>query len=194
MGGHPKNIIFLTCDAFGVLPPISKLTANQAMYHFMSGYTAKIAGTEMGITEPVATFSACFGAAFMVWHPSKYAELLAQKINTHNTNVWLVNTGWIGGGVGKGQRIALSHTRAIIDAIHDGSLSDESFEKLSLFDLEIPLSCPSLPNDLLNPSRYWKNEEEYWKNAMKLAHLFTENFKQFDTNLGKQIAEFGPRE
>ncbi len=133
VGGHPQNIIFLSCDAFGVLPPVAKLSSQQAMYHFVSGYTAKIAGTEMGITEPVATFSACFGAAFMVWHPSKYAGLLAEKIEQEQVNVWLVNTGWTGGGVEDGKRISLQHTRAIINAIHDGSLLAQSYEPFGYF-------------------------------------------------------------
>ncbi len=193
VGSHPKNIIFLSCDAFGVLPPVAKLTAEQAMYHFVSGYTAKIAGTEMGITEPQATFSACFGAAFMVWHPYKYAELLAQKIQQHEANVWLVNTGWIGGGVDTGNRISLKHTRAIIDAIHDGSLADASYETLAVFDLNVPTNCPTVPSEILNPSHFWEDKEGYWKTARMLAQLFIENFNQFETAAEQSLAQYGPK-
>lgn len=193
VGGHPDNIIFLTCDAFGVLPPVSKLSAQQAMYHFISGYTAKVAGTEMGVTEPEATFSACFGAAFMVLHPSEYAKLLAQKVDKHKTNVWLVNTGWIGGGVKDGKRISLAHTRAIIDAIHDGSLAKGTFHKLSLFDLDIPTACNRVPDEILNPATFWKDQENYWKDAKNLAKLFIENFKQFEAIEGSEIAKYGPK-
>lgn len=192
VGGHPKNIIFLTCDAFGVLPPVSRLSPEQAMYHFVSGYTAKIAGTEMGITEPVATFSACFGAAFMVWHPSKYAELLAQKIDQHKANVWLVNTGWVGGGVGVGKRIALSHTRAIIDAIHSEKLSNTSFDTLSIFDLAMPEQCPNVPSEILNPSKFWENQDNYWVSAKRLADLFQQNFVQFEKEDHLNIKQYGP--
>ena len=193
VGGHPKNIIFLTCDAFGILPPVSKLSAKQAMYHFISGYTAKIAGTEMGISEPVATFSTCFGAAFMVLHPFEYANLLEQKINKHNTNVWLVNTGWIGGGFKDGNRIALQYTRAIIDAIHDGSLAKETFNKLEIFNLDIPEKINNVPNDILNPALFWKDENQYWKSAKKLAKLFVDNYKQFGTDTTNKLIKAGPR-
>ena len=192
-GGHPKNIIFLTCDAFCILPPVSKLSAKQAMYHFISGYTAKIAGTEMGISEPVATFSTCFGAAFMVLHPFEYANLLEQKINKHNTNVWLVNTGWIGGGFKDGNRIALQYTRAIIDAIHDGSLAKETFNKLEIFNLDIPEKINNVPNDILNPALFWKDENQYWKSAKKLAKLFVDNYKQFGTDTTNKLIKAGPR-
>lgn len=144
-GGHPRNIIFLTCDAFGVLPPVSRLTPEQAMYHFISGYTAKVAGTEMGVTEPQATFSACFGAAFMVWHPSKYAELLARRIRENGTKVWLVNTGWAGGGYGVGKRMPLNYTRAIVDAINDNLLADVATVEDKVFGVHIPKQCPGVP-------------------------------------------------
>ena len=193
VGNHPKNIIFLTCDAFGVLPPVAKLSPEQAMYHFVSGYTAKIAGTEMGITEPQATFSACFGAAFMVWHPYKYAELLAQKIDATGANVWLVNTGWIGGGAKEGKRISLKHTRAIIDAIHDGSLANSTYEDLAVFDLKIPTNCPLVPSEVLNPSRFWENEAKYWKTAHSLGQLFQENFQQFEVEGRMSLAQYGPK-
>ncbi len=193
LGGHPKNIIFLTCDAFGILPPVSKLTPQQAMYHFLSGYTAKIPGTEVGITEPIATFSTCFGAAFMVLHPSEYAILLEEKVMQHDTNVWLVNTGWIGGGLNQGNRISLQYTRAIIDAIHNDSLEKESYNKLSVFDFNIPTKCNGVPDEILNPSHYWNSEDEYWASAKKLALLFSENFKQYETEKGIKLAKYGPK-
>jgi len=193
VGGHPSNIIFLTCDAFGVLPPVSKLSSKQAMYHFISGYTAKVAGTEMGVTEPQATFSACFGAAFMVWHPSKYAALLAEKIEQHQTHVWLVNTGWIGGGTEEGKRISLKHTRAIIDAIHDGSLLTTYFDTLPVFDLKIPKKVKAVPDEVLNPSAFWKDEKHYWEQAKKLARLFQDNFKKFKAGDQLDIAQHGPK-
>ena len=192
LGGHPKNIIFLSCDAFGVLPPVAKLSPQQAMYHFVSGYTAKIAGTEMGVTEPVATFSACFGAAFMMWHPTKYAGLLAEKIEQEEVNVWLVNTGWIGGGVGVGKRISLQHTRAIIDAIHDDSLLNQAYTSLDIFDLQLPSNCKNVPSELLNPSTYWVDQNKYWQNAEKLANLFIKNFKQFESDDHLNIQQHGP--
>src|SRR5690606_1495869 len=161
VGGHPKNIIFLTCDAFGVLPPVSRLTPEQAMYHFISGYTAKVAGTEVGVTEPEATFSACFGAAFMVWHPAKYAQLLAERIQKSGATAWLVNTGWTGGAYGEGKRMSLRHTRAIIDAIHAGSLAHVEFGEDPLFGLAVPVSCPGVPDDVLTPKRTWKDPARY---------------------------------
>ncbi len=179
VGGHPNNIIFLTCDAFGVLPPISQLTPESAMKHFVSGYTAKVAGTEMGVTEPTATFSACFGAAFLVWHPSKYAELLAEKIKRHQTKVWLVNTGWTGGSYGVGQRMSLAHTRAIIDAIHAGQLSDQPMTHDPVFDLSIPSRCPGVPDAILQPRQAWSSVADYDRTASKLAELFQNNMKKF---------------
>ncbi len=176
-GGHPQNIIFLTCDAFGVLPPVSKLNAAQAMYHFISGYTAKVAGTEDGVTEPSATFSACFGAAFLVWHPSKYAELLAEKIEKHKVNVWLVNTGWIGGAYGKGSRIKLKYTRAMIDAIHSGELLKSSFINETVFGLQIPSQCPDVPDDILIPENLWDDKAAYKK---QLVHLAGHKFERLD--------------
>lgn len=191
--GHPKNIILLTCDAFGVLPPVSKLTPAQAMYHFISGYTAKVAGTEQGVNEPTATFSACFGAAFMVWHPSKYAELLAEKIREHDAKVWLVNTGWGGGPYGVGKRFKLAYTRAIIDAIHDGSLAGEATTVDPLFGFEIPEHCAGVPSDILKPRTTWANPEDYDKMALKLAQLFEDNFKKFEEGASAEIKEAGPR-
>ncbi len=192
VGGHPKNIILLTADAFGVLPPVSKLTPAQAMYHFISGYTAKVAGTEVGVVEPEATFSACFGAAFMVWHPSKYAELLAAKMEKHGANAWLVNTGWTGGPYGTGSRISLKYTRAIIDAIHNGSFDDVEFVTDSRFGLAVPTSCPGVPSELLTPKNTWADGDAYDKKAQVLAELFIKNFEQFKEGSSAAIISAGP--
>lgn len=192
VGGHPKNIIFLTCDAYGVLPPVAKLTPAQAMYHFISGYTAKVAGTEMGVTEPQATFSACFGAAFMVWHPSKYAELLAQKIQENATKVWLVNTGWTGGAYGVGSRIKLRYTRAILDAIHNGELITSPTITDAIFGLETPTLCSNVPSELLTPQNTWVNQAEYTSTAQKLAMLFNKNFETFKEGCSDEIINAGP--
>ncbi|TWU60091.1 Phosphoenolpyruvate carboxykinase [ATP] [Rubripirellula tenax] len=180
VGPHPKNIIFLTCDAFGVLPPVSKLTTEQAMYHFVSGYTAKTAGTEMNVNEPTATFSACFGAAFLMWHPLKYAELLANQIRAHHAQAWLVNTGWAGGPHGVGKRMSLKHTRAIIDAIHDGSLADAETRTDPTFGLEVPTKCVGVPSEILWPRDAWASGDTYDIAAAKLAKLFEDNYKKFE--------------
>lgn len=193
IGGHPNNVILLTCDAFGVLPPVSKLTPEQAMYHFISGYTAKVAGTEMGVTEPEATFSACFGAAFMVWHPSKYAELLAAKMEKHGSAAWLVNTGWTGGGHGVGSRIKLRYTRAIIDAIHDGSLAKADMTVDPIFGFHVPTTCANVPDELLIPRNTWDDKAAYDMQAKKLAELFKENFKQFEEGSSQDIINAGPK-
>lgn len=192
VGGHPKNIIFLTCDAFGVLPPVSRLTAESAMYHFISGYTAKVAGTEMGVTEPSATFSACFGAAFLVWHPTKYAELLAAKINRHQTNVWLLNTGWSGGAYGTGKRMSLGVTRAIIDAIHSGQLAQQPFARDPIFGLEVPQSCPNVDSKILQPRATWASAAQYDATAQKLSALFRQNFKKFEDQCSAAIMSAQP--
>ncbi len=192
IGGHPKNIIFLTCDAFGILPPVSKLTSAQAMYHFISGYTAKVAGTEMGVTEPSATFSACFGAAFMVWHPSKYAELLAEKIKENNTHVWLVNTGWVGGGYGKGSRIKLKYTRAIIDAIHYGELEKSETTTEEVFGLQIPKVCEGIPDEVLIPEQLWEDKAAYKAQLSNLAGLFNKNFEKFKAGCSEEVISAGP--
>jgi phosphoenolpyruvate carboxykinase (ATP) len=192
VGGHPQNIIFLTCDAFGVLPPVSKLSSSQAMYHFISGYTAKVAGTEMGVTEPEATFSACFGAAFMVWHPSKYAKLLAERIEKNGTSVWLVNTGWSGGGYGEGERMSLKYTRSIIDAILDGSLKNTPSVNNELFGFEVPTECPNVPDEIMQPRRTWSDANAYDQAALKLANMFKENFKQFEEGSSQEIIQAGP--
>ena len=193
VGGHPKNIIFLTCDAFGVLPPVSRLTPAQAMYQFISGYTAKVAGTEMGVTEPEPNFSACYGAAFLSLHPTVYAELLAEKIKKHFAEVWLVNTGWTGGSYGVGHRFALSHTRAIIDAIHGGQLSDARFEHDDIFGLAMPDTVPGVPSEVLNPRSSWKDKEAYDATARKLAGMFVKNFEKFADQASDEILSAAPK-
>ncbi len=193
IAGHPTDIIFLTCDAFGVLPPVSKLTTEQAMYHFISGYTAKVAGTEVGVTEPQATFSACFGAPFLVWHPGKYAELLAEKMHRHNVNVWLVNTGWCGGSHGTGSRIKLAHTRAIMDAIYDGALAQAPTETDPVFGLAACTECPGVPKEILRPRALWSDPAAYDATAAKLAGLFAKNFETYAEGLSEAIRGAGPR-
>jgi phosphoenolpyruvate carboxykinase (ATP) len=180
VGGHPTNIIFLTCDAFGVLPPVSRLSPEQAMKQFLAGYTAKVAGTEIGVTEPEATFSACFGAAFLVRHPKVYGEMLAKKMEAHGTNAWLVNTGWSGGGYGVGERMKLAWTRSIIDAIHDGSLAEAKTAADPFFGLNIPAQCEGVPADILNPKNTWTDASAYDTAAKKLAQLFADNEAKFD--------------
>lgn len=192
IGGQPKNIIFLTCDAFGVLPPVSKLTPEQAMYHFISGYTAKIAGTEQGIVEPQATFSACYGAAFLVWHPTKYAEMLAEKMKNFGAHAWLINTGWTGGEYGAGSRIKLEYTRAIIDAIHSDELSNADFNRDPFFGLAIPGECPDCPTEILDPKKTWANSGNYEQVAGKLVELFIQNFSQYTSEASDSIREAGP--
>ena len=193
IGGHPRNVIFLTCDAFGVLPPVSRLTPEQAMYHFISGYTAKVAGTEQGVTEPSATFSACFGAAFMVWHPNVYAELLAEKINKHDAHVWLVNTGWIGGPYGVGRRIPLRFTRTIIDAILDGTLEKTSYITDRVFGVSIPSRVKDVPVEILTPSHSWENRGDYNKQALKLANMYVENFKKYESEASPELLAAAPK-
>ncbi len=178
--GHPKNIIFLTADAFGVLPPVSKLSKEQAMYYFLSGYTAKVAGTERGITEPVATFSACFGEAFLPLHPTVYAKLLGEKIDQHNVNVYLVNTGWTGGAYGVGKRMSIKNTRACINAILDGSINECEFDMTFTFGLKIPKTLNGVDTAVLNPRIAWEDSDEYEKTRDKLAEMFIENFKRYD--------------
>ena len=192
MAGHPKNIIFLTYDAFGVLPPVSKLTPEQAMYHFISGYTAKVAGTEMGVTEPEATFSACFGAAFLAWPPNKYAEMLAEKMQKHNAKAWLVNTGLTGGSYGTGKRINLKNTRSIINAIHSGKLDNLDCITDNVFGFGIPKSCPDVPNEILQPRGTWDNPEKYDDQAEKLGKLFHKNFEKYKEECSEEIVKAGP--
>ncbi|QOQ88109.1 phosphoenolpyruvate carboxykinase (ATP) [Campylobacter corcagiensis] len=192
-GGHPKNIIFLTADAFGVLPPVSKLTKEQAMYFFLSGYTAKVAGTERGITEPVATFSACFGEAFLPLHPTVYARLLGQKIDKHGSNVYLVNTGWSGGEYGVGKRMSIKATRACINAILDGSIKECEFENFDTFNLAIPKTLKGVETNLLNPINAWSDKERYKNLKANLAKRFVENFKRYeDVPEGIEFAKAGP--
>ncbi len=181
MAGHPSDVIFLTCDAFGVLPPVSKLTPEQAMYHFTIGYTAKVAGTEMGVTEPQATFSPCFGGPFLVWHPNKYAELLAEKVRKHNAQVWLVNTGWSGGPPGVGSRMKLAHTRAIVNAIHSGTLSSAPTNTEPIFGLHVVTQCPGVPDELLQPRRAWSDPAAYDASARKLCESFERNYGAFQS-------------
>lgn len=192
-GGAPKNIFFLTADAFGVLPPISRLTKEQAMYHFMSGYTAKVAGTEVGITEPTTTFSACFGKAFLPLHPAKYAELLGKKLEGTDIKVWLINTGWSGGSYGVGSRMKLSYTRAMITAALTGKLDQVSYEKLPIFDLEFPTSCPEVPSEILNPRSTWADKADYDKKAAHLAEQFVKNFEQFAAETSSAILAAAPK-
>lgn len=192
MAGHPTDVIFLTCDAFGVLPPVSKLTPAQAEYHFISGYTAKVAGTEMGITEPQATFSPCFGGPFLVWHPGKYAQLLSEKIRQHRANVWLINTGWTGGGYGVGQRMKLAQTRAMIDAIHSGELAHAPTEGEPFFGLQLVTACPGVPDEVLVPRNTWADPSEYDRTASKLTGLFRDNFKAYAGGVSADVVAAGP--
>ena len=192
VGGHPKNIVFLTCDAFGVMPPISKLTPAQAMYHFLSGYTAKVAGTEKGMgNTPKATFSACFGSPFLPLHPTRYAEMLGARMTQHKVDCWLVNTGWVGGGVGVGERIKLRFTRSMVEAAINGQLKNATFKNDPIFGLAIPTAVPNVPEDVLNPRSMWKDSGAYDKAARELAQMFHENFKKFDSQ-SQEIAAAGP--
>lgn len=192
VGGHPKTIIFLTADAFGVLPPISKLTKEQAMYHFMSGYTSKLAGTERGITEPRATFSTCFGAPFMPYHPSVFAKLLGEKIQKYNSRVYLINTGWSGGPYGVGQRIKLKFTRAMVTAALEGKLDGVNYKLHPVFNVLVPETCPIVPDEILDPKITWKDPEQYEQSARALAKRFAENFKKFK-NVPENIIGAGPK-
>jgi len=193
IGTSPKNIFFLTADAFGVLPPISRLTKEQAMYHFMSGYTAKVAGTEMGITEPTTTFSACFGKAFLPLHPAKYAELLGQKLEGSDAKVWLINTGWSGGSYGVGSRMKLSYTRAMITAALEGKLDNVKFDTLPVFDLAIPTECEGVPAEILNPRGTWADKTAYDDKANDLAGQFVKNFEQFAAETSEAILASAPK-
>eukprot|EP00494_Astrolonche_serrata_P023956 UN24214 len=193
VGTHPKNIVFLACDAFGVLPPVSKLTLDQAMYHFVTGYTAKVAGTEVGVKEPKETFSACFGEAFLVHHPSKYGELLKEKLREHDAQVWLINTGWIKGGYGTGERISIKYSRAIIDAIHSGELLSAPTQQLPIFGLDVPTKCKGVPDDILMPNKSWENQEAYMKALESLAVKFDENFKRFAKECSADFSKGGPQ-
>lgn len=192
--GHPQNIIMLTADAFGVLPPIAKLTQEQAMYHFLSGYTAKVAGTEKGLgNEPVATFSTCFGAPFMALHPSVYANLLGEKMKKHNVNCWLVNTGWSGGPYGVGSRMKIAYTRAMVAAALDGSLARTETEEDPIFGVHVPVSCPNVPADVLKPRNTWTDQSAYDEYAHKLAGMFKSNFEQFKEHVSELVFKAGPK-
>ncbi|MDE1866186.1 MAG: phosphoenolpyruvate carboxykinase (ATP) [Thaumarchaeota archaeon] len=192
LGGNPNVIIFLTADAFGVMPPIARLTKEGAMYHFMSGYTSKLAGTERGITEPKATFSECFGAPFMSRHASVYAKLLGEKITKHNTVVYLVNTGWSGGPYGIGKRMNISHTRRMVTAALTGELDTVKYRHDDIFNLDVPAECPRVPSEVLNPRNTWSEKNAYDNSARKLAQMFVENFRKFG-NVSKDIVDAGPK-
>ncbi|CAN5861930.1 phosphoenolpyruvate carboxykinase (ATP) [soil metagenome] len=191
--GHPQNIIMLTADAFGVLPPVSRLTPEQAMYHFLSGYTAKVAGTEKGIKEPEAAFSTCFGAPFMVLHPGVYADLLGKKMGQHAAACWLVNTGWSGGPYGVGQRMKISHTRAMIRAILSGQLAKVKTKPDPIFGVGVPHSCPDVPAEVLQPRNTWSDKDAYDRQARDLAHRFNENFKKYESGVSEGVAAVGPK-
>ncbi len=193
LGNHPNHVIMLTADAFGVLPPVAKLTPEQAMYHFISGYTAKVAGTEVGVKEPSPTFSACFGGPFLVWHPTKYAELLADKLKKTGAQTWLVNTGWTGGSYGVGKRMSLKHTRAIIDAIHDGSLAKANTATDSVFGFQVPTECPNVPSEILTPRNTWADKAAYDTTQKKLAKFFADNFKKYESQASEAIRSAGPK-
>ena len=185
--GHPTDVIFLTADAFGVLPPVSRLTPEQAMYHFVSGYTAKVAGTEVGVTEPQATFSPCFGGPFMPLHPARYAQLLADRIREHGTRAWLVNTGWSGGAYGTGSRIDLKHTRTMVDAIHRGDLTGAPVERDPTFGLDFVTRAPGVPDEILHPRGTWSDGAAYDAQAGQLARLFRDNFSKYETTCSREV-------
>jgi phosphoenolpyruvate carboxykinase (ATP) len=193
VAGHPRNVIFLTADAFGVLPPVSKLTPAQAMYHYISGYTAKVAGTEVGVKDPEPTFSPCFGGPFLVWHPTKYAEMLAERLKKHDAQTWLVNTGWSGGAYGVGSRIKLKYTRAIIDAIHSGALVDVPTQVDPVFGLAVPTACPEVPSEMLLPRNTWADKAAYDEKAKKVAQLFRDNFKKYEAQASPEVRGGGPK-
>jgi phosphoenolpyruvate carboxykinase (ATP) len=193
VAGHPTDVIFLTCDAFGVLPPVSRLSPAHAMYQFISGYTAKVAGTEVGVVEPQATFSPCFGGPFLIWHPARYAELLAERMRKHQTNVWLVNTGWSGGAPGSGQRMKLAFTRAIIDAIHGAQLVQAPVLRDPIFGFEVVTECVGVLREILTPRNTWADPTAYDAMARKLAGLFRENFKAYEAGVRPDVKDAGPR-
>ncbi len=193
LGQNPRNIFFLTCDAYGVLPPISKLTPGQTAFHFISGYTAKVAGTEAGVTDPVITFSACFGAPFMPLHPTQYAEMLSEKIREAKVNAWLINTGWTGGPYGKGQRMSLPYTRALISAALNDQLARVEFKQHDIFGLRMPVSCPGVPSEILDPRNTWKDKDDYDHQANSLASAFLRNFEKFSSYASEEIMAGAPR-
>ena len=191
-GGHPANVVMLTADAFGVLPPVARLTPESAMYHFLSGYTAKVAGTEKGVTEPKATFSTCFGAPFLPLPPGRYAAMLGERIARYAARVWLVNTGWTGGPFGVGKRIPIAYTRAIVRAVLSGALDTVGYERHPVFNLDVPTSCPDVPVELLKPRATWANVADYDAQAAKLAHMFIENFSTFTCDVSDAVRAAGP--
>jgi len=191
-GGHPQNVVFLTADAFGVLPPISRLTPDQAQYHFLSGYTAKVAGTERGVTEPKATFSACFGAPFLPLHPSAYAEMLGERLERHGARVWLVNTGWTGGPYGVGSRMKLAHTRSMVSAALAGKLDAIDTMTDPVFGLAVPVNVPGVPGEVLQPRGTWADSAAYDAQAEKLVRMFRDNFAQYDAHVGEGVIAAGP--
>ncbi|MFT7150916.1 MAG: phosphoenolpyruvate carboxykinase (ATP) [Nonlabens sp.] len=193
IGGIPKNIFFLTCDAFGVMPPLLRLNKGQAMYHFISGYTSKVAGTEAGVTEPQPVFSACFGAPFMPLHPTEYAEMLGKKMEENAVNVWLINTGWTGGPYGIGSRIKLKYTRAMISAALSGVLDNVGYRKHSIFGAEIPMTCPGVPSEILSARETWKNDDGFYEASNKLARMFQKNFSQFESYANEEIMAGSPK-
>jgi phosphoenolpyruvate carboxykinase (ATP) len=192
-GGHPHNIIMLTADAFGVLPPIARLSPEQAMYHFMSGYTAKVAGTERGVTEPQATFSACFGAPFMPLHPGVYAGLLGERLRRHGATTWLVNTGWTGGPHGAGHRISIAYSRAVVRAALSGALDSVEFDTDPVFGFQVPRACPEVPAEVLDPARTWADPAGHRRAAERLAQRFIANFEKFAAQAPAEVAAAGPR-
>jgi phosphoenolpyruvate carboxykinase (ATP) len=196
--GHPNNIVFLTADAFGVFPPIAKLTPEQAMYHFLSGYTARVAGTEAGVTEPAATFSTCFGGPFMALRPAVYAKLLGEKIARHQTHCWLINTGWSGGPAAgpegtTGSRVKIAYTRAMVSAALNGSLHDVEYREHPILRLAMPTSCPDVPAEILDPRSTWADQAAYDEAALKLAHMFKENFKAYEADVSEAVRQAGPQ-
>ena len=192
-GEHPKNIIFLTCDAFGVLPPLSKLNSGQAMYYFLNGYTAKVAGTERGIKEPQATFSSCFGEAFLTLHPLRYAELFQKKIEKHQSNIYLVNTGWTGGPYGIGGRISIQDTRNCIDSIFSGEIETAQFIEDKTFGFKVPVELTNVSREICNPIESWDNKEEYYKTSLQLAEMFQKNYNKFKNKGLIDYSHYGPK-
>jgi len=192
-GGHPANVVFLTCDAFGVMPPVSRLTPEQALYLFLSGYTAKLAGTEAGVSEPAATFSTCFAAPFLPLHPTRYAEMLADRLRQHRSDVWLINTGWTGGPYGQGSRIKLGYTRAMVRAVLGGELAAVSFTPDPIFGVLVPQAVPGVPAELLQPRKTWKNPAAYDTQARQLAGLYRDNFKPYAAGVSELVRQAGPR-
>jgi len=191
---HPTNIVLLTCDARGVLPPISKLDKNQVMFHFISGYTSKMAGTEEGVTEPQATFSSCFAQPFLALHPMRYAKMLGDKIEQHSANAWLLNTGWVGAGATTGgKRCPLKYTRAILNAIHSGELAKAEYETYDVFNLAVPKSCTDVPDELLNPKKSWSGNADFGEEVNKLADLFVDNFKNYADEASQEVIDAGPK-